>query len=214
MKKIGLIIVIFALVCTMSLSMASCCCPTSNDEGTEGLAYTLLNDDTYAVSAGTARDETQIVIPREYNGKPVTAIAEYAFYNLENLEHVEIPDSVTRIGASSFYGCAGLTSIDIPGSVTKIDDEAFIWCTGLETVTISDGVKTIDSYAFAYCSNLTVVEIPTSVTSIGWYAFYYCTSLNTIKYVGSKASWNAMLKYDNWDTETGNYTIYYNYTGN
>ena len=62
------------------------------------------------------------------------------------------------------------------------------------------------------CSSLTSIIIPDSVISINQYAFAYCTSLTTINYLGTEEQWNNISKGSDWDLNTGNYTITYNYT--
>ena len=70
----------------------------------QGLDYTLKNDDTYEVRGiGTCKDKN-LVIPNEYNGKLVTSIGNAAFYDCGSLTSVTIPDSVTRIGHWAFQG--------------------------------------------------------------------------------------------------------------
>ena len=146
-----------------------------------GLEYTL-NDDgvSYSVTGiGTCTD-TDIVIPTEYKGLPVTTIGEYAFCDCTNLTSVTIGDSVTTIGKYAFYGCDRLTSVTIPDSVTTIGDGVFFNCTKLTSVTIPDSVTTIGLLAFYNCSNLTNVTIGDSVTTIGEYAFCDCTNLTSV----------------------------------
>jgi hypothetical protein len=51
------------------------------------------------------------------------------------------------------------------------------------------------------------------VKSIGNRAFYGCTGLTSIKYRGSEAQWSEISMGSYWNSNTGNYTITYNYTG-
>ena len=94
---------------------------------TEGLGYTLINNDTeYEVSdIGTAIG-SEIFIPSAHNDLPVTSIGPDAFYGCELIKSVFIPDSVTSIGDGAFVQCYSLTSIVIPDSVTSIGDGAFV----------------------------------------------------------------------------------------
>ena len=97
--------------------------------------------------------------------------------------------------------------------VVAIYDGAFYGCTNLTSAVIPNGVKSIGYEAFRNCAGLSSIVIPDSVTSIGKWAFLACINLKSIKYRGTEERWNAISKGDDWDKETYNYTITYNYTG-
>lgn len=55
-------------------------------------------------------------------------VADYMFYENNNLKSIDLPNSITTIGRQSFYRCINLTSITIPENVTQIGDQAFVYC--------------------------------------------------------------------------------------
>ena len=74
-------------------------------------------------------------------------------------------------------------------------------------------MKTIEKGLFKYCSELTSVVIDETVTCIGESAFEGCNRLKNINFRGTKEQWDKITKKSNWDKNTGDYTITYNYTG-
>ena len=159
----------------------------TNDNGgaepVKGELKFTLNDDkvSYMVSGMGSYTATEIIIPSEYNGLPVTAIGEYAFYNRSDITSVTIPESVMRIGSRAFDGCSGLTSIAIPDSVISIGYGSFYYCTKLASVTLGNRLESIGGFAFSYCTRLTSITIGEKVTSISNSAFYGCVSLAEAK---------------------------------
>jgi len=109
--------------------------------------------------------------------KGVTSIGRYAFYGLDQMESITIPEGVTSIGWA-FSGCTKLVSIDIPNSVTSLDMSVFERCTGLKSVTIGNGVTEIGS--FKGLTNLTTITIGDGVTSLGSGVFEGCTGLTSV----------------------------------
>ena len=135
-------------------------------------------------------------------------IAGKAFSGCTNLTGIAIPNTVTNIGGWAFSGCTGLTSVEIPTSVTYIGEFAFENCTGLTEVTIPSNLKNIEWGTFSGCTNLKTVHLPISVKSIGDSAFKGCTSLTLITYEGTTDEWIILLKDNDWNSGTGNYTVH------
>ena len=88
-------------------------------------------------------DSPAIAIPSEYEGKPVTAIADNAFSWSNQIRKVIIPDSVTMIGEAAFSWCESLSQINLPDSVRAIGEWAFIGCISLRDIHLPDGLKKI-----------------------------------------------------------------------
>ena len=177
------------------------------DYFSQDLEYTLSASGTsYVVSGIGSCLDSDIIIPANYKGKPVTSIGEYAFRGCSGLTSITIPNSVTSIGGGAFSDCDNLnyneydngyylgnsnnpyvtlikaknTSISscIINENTKIIcSDAFYNCRGLTSVTIGNSVTSIGVRAFSGCNGLTSITIPDGVTSIGEDAFSYCYKL-------------------------------------
>ena len=101
MRKISVFLVI-AIVVMLSTMLISC----ESDAASDGLWYQLTTDGSgYVVtSLGNCKDK-KIIIPEEYNGKPVVEIAPLAFYYCYSVVEVKMPNTITKIGYSAFEGC-------------------------------------------------------------------------------------------------------------
>lgn len=88
----------------------------------EGLSYTLSSDGlSYSVKrfSYSIDDEKNIVIPSEYNGKPVTEISVMAFVSIKGLKSITIPDSVTKFGWLIISLCDDFTTINYQGTMEQ-----------------------------------------------------------------------------------------------
>jgi len=125
----------------------------------------------------------EVSIPEYVDGKPVTAIGEFAFEDCTELVKVSFPDygddffingySFKEIGDYAFSGCISLQSIDLPHSVGYIGRSAFVDCVSLSEVK-SYGEIHIAPYAFYRCKNLKRVPTPAYISEG---IFGYCESL-------------------------------------
>ncbi len=175
--------------------------------GSEGLSYTLNNNNTYTVSGIGSCTDTDLIILSTYQGLPVTSIGNWAFFGCSTITSVIMPDSVTYIGTSSFegcsvlkeivipnsvvtigdyafYGCSLLESVNIPNSVTSIGSAVFQNCTALASVTFGNNIESIGANTFTNCSALTEIVIPDSVTAISQAMFFECSSLVNVQFGG------------------------------
>ena len=117
-------------------------------------AFTLNSDGrSYSVKGNDITTTGEIVIPSTYNGLPVTAIADKAFYSYRELTSVIIPDGVTLIGSSAFKLCVNLVNIDIPETVTQIKFSAFSSCVPLESIVLPYGITEISDNMFNVATN-------------------------------------------------------------
>ena len=118
----------------------------------------------------------------------ITRISDYAFRNCHELTDIIIPNQVKRIGNWAFSNCRKLTSIAIPNSVKSIGNYAFYNCTGLTSMTIGNKVKSIGDWAFYGCSGLKSITIPDKVTIIEKAVFFACTGLTNVTIPNSVTS--------------------------
>lgn len=190
--------------------------------------YSVTEENTgfcYYVSQGKARIaqydgfETDITVPSELGGFPVTEIGANAFYYGERysgvvVEKIELPDTIEKIGESAFNSCQGIKEIQIPASVTEIGDLAFVNCTALENIFVKEGNASytdMDGVLFnaektrllEYPAGKTEknYRIPEGVEELADYAFYYTKGVqrvvipDSVKQIGigafgdSKVNW-------------------------
>ena len=139
-------------------------------ETSKGLVFELSSDgNSYVVADMENRYARAVVIPAEYEGKPVSAINAYAFQNCFRIESISVPDTVTVVGAGAFKDCSRLRSIILPSSVKSVGARAFYGCTGLLEVALPASVE-LQIGAFEGCNNIKSVTASADVISAFPYA--------------------------------------------
>ena len=178
---------------------------TNNEQQTanaeNGFAYTVTGDE--ATITGYTGSAKNIVIPSELGGKPVTAIADKAFYEYKTL-NIYIPKTIKTIGEDAFpigsdetrFICYEGTenewaNIAVQKGNEGLDPEHagfYPWFRLYECNLSGDMVyQASDDAATLVCyfGSDSKVDIPAElggkpVTSIGVYAFWNCRSLTKV----------------------------------
>lgn len=112
----------------------------------------------------------------------IKEIGPYAFYWMEKVTSVVLPESLEIIGDHAFYDTK-LENLTIPAGVRRIEDHAFTDSHVLEHVTTRGGLEYIGVRAFSNC-NLVRVTIGGGVDTIGESAFESSTHLKYIEIFG------------------------------
>ncbi|GJM78331.1 hypothetical protein HMSSN139_08270 [Paenibacillus sp. HMSSN-139] len=168
--------------------------PTAHAEEIQDndFTYVVQSDDTVTITGYTGT-RTEVVIPSEIEGKPVTVIGSSALSNA-GLASVTIPIGITRIESFAFYRNQ-LTDLTIPEGVTYIGNNAFE-SNQLSHAAIPLSVAEIYDYAFKD-NRLTAIEIP-RVTYLGKGAFQknllQSVTLENLTFLGAYAFENNQLE--------------------
>ncbi len=156
---------------------------------TKGLSYSLnLDKASYSVTGIGSAQDSDIIIPSQYNNLPVTIISNSAFKQT-NITSVLIPSSVKKIGNSAFEECLNLKSVVVLDGVEEIGFSAFSDCSSLMNVILPSNLKQIELLTFSDCDNLQQITIPASVEKISNSAFSHCEKLRNIYYEGTIGNW-------------------------
>jgi hypothetical protein len=170
--------------------------------------FVFYDDGTYIACVGYTGTLTNLTLP-DYKSGTNYVINASAFYGVKSLVSVAIPSTVTAIYGNAFAFCTSLVDITFDeGSKLKTLDSSFLACSGIKEFEIPEGVTNAGHYTFNDCTSLEVVTIPTSVKTIGAGMFSDCSALTTINYTGTVAQWSAMTFKQDWNYNTGDYTVY------
>lgn len=125
--------------------------------------------------------KTNVVIPSEINGLPVTRIAESAFRENSVIASVVIPDSVTEIGEYAFYSCESLVKVVLSENVKEIKTFTFGGNDALASINL-DKVEIFGYCALAFDYRLSgVITLNADNLIIGESAFHNDYAITGIK---------------------------------
>ena len=117
----------------------------------------------------------------------IREIEAYAFWNLDALEEISLPDSIVRIDAQNFSSCKNLKYNEAGGAKYLGNDRnpylVLVSSDGdIRECDVAEGCKLIMENAFDERLKLSRVSLPDSLRYIGFMAFYSCESLAEVSF--------------------------------
>ena len=143
-----------------------------------------ISGDGTALFTGPTGNSSTVTIPDSVavNGGqvPVTAIADGAFAQNQQLTTVIIGKNVRTIGKKAFASCLKLKAVKGGAAVIRIRDSAFSGCKALKSFPVMGKLQTLDAASFRGCVKLTKFTLGSAVKSIGKNAFNGCRALKNV----------------------------------
>ncbi len=172
----------------------------------DDIEYTIENGEATVMGVPNKISITKIVIPDEYDGAPVTKIADFSVVNLEYVTEIQIGRNVKEISPWAFENNQQVTKFtvdenneffcDVDGVLFTKDMKTLLFYPlakdltdskddngndiQVSQYTVPDGVETIRTKAFYKCGKITTIVIPDSVKNIEEKAFFRCSSLKEL----------------------------------
>lgn len=116
--------------------------------------------DAYSlIGYAAGQDTTDLTIPSEVNGKPVTSIFRLAFQNNAKLQSVTIPASVTNFQSSCFDGCSSLKKVSIAAENPTIANYAFTDLAADSVIEVANDSVVSKFTSSTYTSSKTTVKV-------------------------------------------------------
>lgn len=155
--------------------------------------YHVLADQSAWIVYCTAHAATELTIPAELDGHPVTAMSPTALRDCTELTDVHIPAGLTELGGVHFTGITSLTAIHVAednpvlasmdGLLVDKTTMTLLYCPESahlgEAYAVPDGIRTIGGGAFRW-SNLLSIDLPDSVKTIEPLGFFWSPGLVSV----------------------------------
>lgn len=196
-------VVLLSVVLCVTMLFTAC---TKSTE--QGVKYKIVEENgEYHVeitSLSESSTTSDITIPDELDGYPVTKINNFSLFNTESLQIIRIGKNVREIGDWSLTNNKSMkefvvdpenewfTAVDgvlftkdmktlvCYPTAKNITLDRFGLTKDTTTYTVPEGVENIRNRAFYRCGYLTEVFLPTSLKTIGEMAFHTCSALQKI----------------------------------
>ena len=200
------IIITLSLVLLICFSFVSCGEELDMLSGNTDISYDITDGEAVVTKIPNKSVVTEVTIPDEYEGVPVTTVGEFAGVNLEYITKITIGKNVKEIDDWAFGNSRNISFFDIDDENPYLCDvDGVIYTKDMKTLLfypparaieeskndkgeevksisyeIPEGVETIRSKAFYKCYELTEITLPSTLKSIEEMAFFRC-SINALE---------------------------------
>ena len=140
--------------------------------------YKHADNETYMISRYRG-DEREVSVPASFYGCDISVLMDDVFRNHDEIESVQLPDSLTCICGFVFDGCSSLHAIDLPESLRDFLPYAFVR-SSFEKLIIPAGVKIIPPYCFKDCRDLREIVFLADRLQLMGFSFSGCDNLKTV----------------------------------
>lgn len=114
------------------------------------------------IGYAAGQNATDLTIPSEVNGKPVTSIFRLTFQNNAKLQSVTVPASVTNFQSSCFDGCSALKKVSIAAENPTIANYAFTGLAEGSVIEVANEAAAAKFTSSTYTSSKTTVQVKSS----------------------------------------------------
>ena len=196
------IIITLSLILVICFSFVSCGGESLDMlSGNTDISYDITDGEAVVTKIPNKSVVTEVTIPDEYEGVPVTSIDEFAGVNLEYITKITIGKNVKEIDDWAFGNSRNISFFDIDDENPYFCDvDGVIYTKDMKTLLfypparaiekskndngeevksisyeIPVGVEIIRSKAFYKCYELTEITLPSTLKSIEEMAFFRCS---------------------------------------
>lgn len=172
--------IIAALLAAVSAAAVLSSCTAATPEK---LKYELSETGEVRITGYTdVTTRTEITVPDEIDGAPVTEIADFGLFNADSLKKITIGKNVATIGVWAFTNNKGLREFAVaPENEYFTAVDGILFSKDMKTLIAYPPARNIEFDKFSQSLNTTTYEIPDGVEVIRANAFYKCGCVTEIK---------------------------------
>ena len=115
----------------------------------------------------------------------ITTLYISAFQDCEELQIVDLPNTVRTINGYAFARCYKLISVTLNNNITMIGNNAFNACKSLQINALPEKLSELGSAAFQGCENIKITTIPPKIKTLSSWTFQGCPNVKISNFGGA-----------------------------